>query len=72
MLVKASKMPTIEVRWRLFFFNFSDKHVSIDEGDRFTQIIFQKIVTHITLSEVLDYEETVRGILGFGVTNLKC
>ena len=41
----------------VIFFNFSDKNIWIGEGERIGQIVFQRIATNLTLSEVSDFEE---------------
>ena len=55
----------------VLFFNFSDKALVIEKGDRFYQIVFQKIGNHPVLREVDNFDEdkTDRGEGSFGSTN---
>ena len=55
----------------VFFFNFSGKALVIEKGDRFYQIVFQKIGNPPPLREVDNFDEdkTDRGEGSFGSTN---
>ena len=54
-------------------FNFSNRHVEIEKGSRFAQIVFQKVANHPVLREVENFEDnkTQRGEGSFGSTGLK-
>ena len=45
------------------FFNFSDKAINIEKGERFCQVELQKIANHSVLREVDNFDEDkdVRG-----------
>ena len=55
----------------VLFFNFSNKAIDIEKGERFCQIVFQKIANHPVLREVDNFDEskTDRGERSFGSTN---
>ena len=55
----------------VLFFNFSDKPIVLENGDRFCQIIFHKTANHPVLRETDNFEEdkTDRGEASFGSTN---
>ena len=55
----------------VLFFNFSDKAIEIEKGNRFCQIIFTKIANSPVLREVDNFKEdkTDRGEGSFGSTN---
>ena len=57
------------------FVNFSEKALVIEKGNKFCQIVFQKIANHPVLREVdnFDKHKTDRGEGSFGSTNkIKC
>ena len=51
-------MPTREVQ----YVNHSSKYVKIEEGERFCQIVFQKIAHSANFVEAEDIGSTQRGI----------
>ena len=54
----------------VIFFNFSNKSIEIEKGNRFCQIVFHKIANHPVLREVDKFEDkTDRGEGSFGSTN---
>ena len=57
----------------VIFFNFSNRHIEIEKGCRFAQIVFQKVTNHSVLREVQNFEDnkTQRGEGSFGSTGLK-
>ena len=56
----------------VIFFNFSDRFVHIEKGDRFCQIIFQKIASNPRLVEAEKFTDTTRrGEGSFGSTGWK-
>ena len=70
-----SSWGVIDVDYRgpivVLFFNFSDKAIDIEKGERFCQVVFQKIANHPILREVGNFDEdkVVRGEESFGSTN---
>ena len=68
-------LPGFDFVWlpvSVTFFNFSDKSVQIEKGNRFCQIVFHKIATHPVLREVDKFQDkTDRGEGSFGSTNKK-
>ena len=62
-LVGVSLMLTIRGRLWFSFLIFSDKVIDIEKGERFCQIVIQKIASHLVLMEVENFDEdkTVRG-----------
>ena len=66
-------MQTIEDLFLfLFFFNFSNRHISFEKDSRFAQIVFQKVANHPVLREAENFEDnkTQRGEGSFGSTGL--
>ena len=57
----------------VIFFNFSNRLIEIEKGNRFAQIVFQKVANHPVLREVENFEDnkTQRGEGSFGSTGLK-
>ena len=56
----------------VIFFNFSDRFIHIEKGDRFCQIIFQKIAFDPKLVEAEKFTDTTaKGEGFFGLTGLK-
>ena len=57
----------------VLFFNFSDKVVEVGKGERFCQIVFQKIANNPLLREVDNFieDQTGRGEGSFGSTKNK-
>ena len=56
----------------VIFFNFSNKSIEIEKGNRFRQIDFHKIANHPVLREADKFEDkTDRGEGSFGSTNKK-
>ena len=41
----------------VLFFNFSDKAINIEKGERFCQVVLQKIANHPVLREVDNFDE---------------
>ena len=52
----------------VILFNHSDTPFIIKKGDRIAQLILEKIITEITVSEVEDLPMFKRGAAGFGST----
>ena len=57
----------------VIFFNFSNRHIEIEKGSRFAQIVFQKAANYPVLREVKNFEDnkTQRREASFGSTGLK-
>ena len=56
----------------VIFFNFSDKSIEIEKGNRFCQIVFYKTANHPVLGEVDKFEDkTDKGGGSFDSTNKK-
>ena len=55
----------------VLFLNFFDKAIDIEKGERYCQVVFQKIANHPVLREVDNFDEdkAVRGEASFGSTN---
>ena len=54
---------------KILFQNFTDKYISINNGDKVAQIIIEKIA-HCDVLEVQDLDDTARGTNGFGSTGI--
>lgn len=52
---------------KILFQNFSDKYITINNGEKVAQIIIEKIA-HCDVVEVTDIDTTSRGTNGFGST----
>ena len=57
----------------VIFFNFSNRHIEIEKGSRFAQIVFQKVANHPVMREVENFEDnkSQRGEGSFGSTGLR-
>lgn len=56
----------------VILFNFSDRFIHIEKGNRFCQTIFQNIASRPKLAEVERFADTTtRGEGSFGSTGLK-
>ena len=55
----------------VLFFNFFGKAIDIEKGERYCQVVFQKIANHPVLREVDNFDEdkAVRREASFGSTN---
>lgn len=54
---------------KVILINLSNEAVSINNGDRIAQMVFQKIET-VAFNEVIEINETKRGLGGFGSTGI--
>ena len=55
----------------IIFFNYSSKYVQREEGERFCQILFQKIAHSTNLVEAEDIGSTQQEIGAFGSTGTR-